>query len=373
MLTVFDPTGTVTGFQSKLYELLQEPTIKGVLILACDANNFTPDELDEILRGASVPLFGGIFPEIIFGSEKFTQGTAMMGLTVAPNVQVIADLSDMSINYDEAIDEKFPTIGTEQTMFVFVDGLAKRISALIDGLFNVFGLQLNYVGGGAGSLSFQQKPCLFTNQGLLQDSAVLVLADLASGVGVSHGWQTISGPFQVTESDRNVIKSLNWQPAFDVYRQVVEAASGKVFTADNFFELAKGYPFGINKIGGEKIVRDPITRGDAGALVCVGEVPSGCYVDILSGQPTALIAAATHALQLGQTALATPLTESTTLLIDCISRVLFLEEQFSEEVKAVFDGIHPLVGALTLGEIANSGRDYLEFYNKTVVVGVLEG
>ena len=70
-------------------------------------------------------------------------------------------------------------------------------------------------------MSFEQKPCLFTNQGLIQDAAVLGLLNIESGIGVSHGWERISGPYRVTEVDRNVIKSLDWEPAFDVYRQVV--------------------------------------------------------------------------------------------------------------------------------------------------------
>jgi hypothetical protein len=48
-----------------------------------------------------------------------------------------------------------------------------------------------------------------------------------------------------------------------------------------------------------------------------------------------------------------------------------LEDRFGEEIEAVYRESTPLVGALTIGEIANSGRDYLEFYNKTSVVAVL--
>ncbi len=368
-----DNTGTVSGLKTCIAEVLQTPDIKGLIIFACDANRFTPSGIDPILKEISVPVFGGIFPEIIHQDNKLTKGTIIAGLPVTPNVQVIPNLSDMSVDYEIIIDAKIPDIGQAKTMFVFVDGLSQRISALIDSLFNIFGLEVNYIGGGAGSLSFVQKPCLFTNQGLIEDSAVLALIPMKSGIGVSHGWRSVSGPFKITEADRNVIKSLDWQPAFEVYRQVVEEASGQVFTDHNFFEIAKGYPFGILKLGTEKIVRDPIRVTPEGGLICVGEVPQESFVDILSGNLNLLVDAASNALYLGQAAFGSDSTPQTHIFIDCISRVLFLEDDFSLELAAVASQNTPMLGALTLGEIANSGKDYLEFYNKTAVIGVLEG
>jgi hypothetical protein len=55
---------------------------------------------------------------------------------------------------------------------------------------------------------------------------------------------------------------------------------------------------------------------------------------------------------------------------DCISRALFLEDRLGEELAAAAGG-GDLFGAMTLGEIANSSRAYLEFYNKTAVVALL--
>ena len=368
-----DETGSVAGLKASLAEVSQSPDVKGILIFACDANNFTPNTVNSILKNITAPVFGGIFPELIHRYEKLSKGSIVAGLATTLSVHTITGLSDMSVEYDDIIDAAIPDIGQAKTMFVFVDGLSQRISALVDSLFNVFGLEINYIGGGAGSLSFQQKPCLFTNEGLIQDSAILALVDMKSGIGVSHGWRTVSGPFKVTESDRNVIKTLDWQPAFEVYRQVVENASDKVFTDDNFFEIAKGYPFGINKLDAEKIVRDPILTTPEGGLVCVGEIPEESFVDILSGNLNSLVDAASNALFRGQEAFEGEGPTQTNLFIDCISRVLFLEDDFSMELAAVASQSTPMIGALTLGEIANSGKDYLEFYNKTAVIGVLDG
>ena len=144
------------------------------------------------------------------------------------------------------------------------------------------------------------------------------------------------------------------------------------FDDSNFFDIAKGYPFGINKIGSEKIVRDPISVSEDGALVCVGEVPEGSFVDILAGNTQSLVNAAGSAMQQGKASYAGESSCQAALFIDCISRVLYLEDNFKLELEAVHDDDLPLIGALTLGEIANSGDDYLEFYNKTAVIAVLE-
>ncbi len=256
MVAQVDYTGTIEGLQKILNQKTSQKNVAGVLIFACDANDFKPETVNTILKNIPIPVFGGIFPELIYGRNKLTKGTIIVDLSACPNVQIIPHLSDPSVDYDEVISQKFSEDDQNKTLFVLVDGLSQRISALIDSLFNFFGLEVNYVGGGCGSLSFKPKPCLFTNEGLIADSAILAAVDIRSGIGVSHGWHSVRGPFKVTESDRNAILTLDWQPAFSVYRTVVEEAARCKFTDTNFFELAKCFPFGIKRLGGEMIVRD---------------------------------------------------------------------------------------------------------------------
>ncbi len=371
MLIKIDKTGTIEGLQTILDDMTGIDGITGVMIFACDANAFTLESVDEMLKTAVLPIFGGIFPELINGKEKLTKGSIVAGFTAPLHVHTIHGLSDEEADYEALLDKAIPDLGNAQTMIVYLDGLSSRIGALIDDLFNLFGLEINYVGGGAGSLDFVQKPCLFTNDGLIQDAAVLTLLDSQSGIGVNHGWESISDRFKVTEVKDNVIISLNWKPAFEVYREVVEKISGQTFTDDNFFDIANGYPFGINRSGAERIVRAPVALADNGALVCVSEVPVNSYVSILSGTTEGLVSAAGAAMKQGVDTFTGETAESA-LFIDCVARNLFLEDAYSLELEAVSTTSLPLVGALTLGEIANSGNDYLEFYNNTAVIAVFE-
>lgn len=56
-----------------------------------------------------------------------------------------------------------------------------------------------------------------------------------------------------------------------------------------------------------------------------------------------------------------------------VSQGVFLEDDFTKELDGIKKQVdnETLFGALTLGEIANNGNEYINFYNKTCVVGVL--
>ncbi len=374
MKAILEKNGSVAAMQMAAEQLSTEQGVKGVVVLACDANGWSAEQLDPWLKSFKLPIFGGIFPQVIFEQNNYATGTVLVGLAAAPEIICVNGLDNPKAVYEDqlipfadtwAATEKF---GAE-TFVVFVDGLSKRITALIEAMFYSFGLHRNFIGGGAGSLSFQQKPCLLTPQGLLENSAVIAKLPVACGTGVAHGWQTISEGLKVTEAEGTLLKTLDWRPAFEVYRELVEAHSGRKFADVEFFELAKSYPFGITRLDTEVIVRDPLMKNASDGLICVGEVPAGCFVRILNGNPETLIMAARKARELAETSLPHPGQPATAFIIDCISRVLFLEKRISEELAAAA-GNHRLFGAMTLGEIANNGRDYLEFFNKTTVVGI---
>lgn len=370
----FDSQGCKDVFAQLVDELQANDEVEGLMVLACDDNGWTPIDINPIIATLTKPIFGGIFPQIIHEQKNYQVGTLVIGLPKCPDIRCIDGLSDPNADYDQQLDQfadDWIDAAGDSTLVVFVDGLSKRISALVQSLFFTFGLEQNFIGGGAGSLSFNQRPCLFSPKGLLEDAAIVARLPMASGVGVAHGWMPISEGMKVTEADRNVIKSIEWRPAFEVYRELVEVSSGQTFTDNNFFDIAKGYPFGIGKLGTELVVRDPLMLDEQGGMVCVGEVPQGCFVKILKGTHESLVTAASLARERAEASISgSAVDHDTAFFIDCISRVLFLEDGIVEEFAAVSAG-RRLFGALTLGEIANNGKDYLEFYNKTAVVGLL--
>lgn len=370
MIIDIDRSGTLEGFEAVLQRVAAHPEVSTLLVLAADANDHTPDNTDAILARVAKPLYGGVFPALIYGREHFTKGTIVIGSKRSAHATVVEDLSVSAVDMSSRIASAVSADASGSLLFVFVDGFARRIAALVRALFEEFGVENNFIGGGAGSLSMQQKPCLFTNGGMLQDAGIILQLDWPSGVGVSHGWEIISEPLKVTAAEGTTIKELNYEPAITVYKRIVEPVAGRAVEAEHFFDVSKGFPFGIRKIGSEVIVRDPLFLTPEGALVCVGEVPEGAFVHVLRGEAARLIDAARAASELATAAFDRTRTPAFRFVIDCISRSLFLEDRFGEELAALDDGL-PMVGALTLGEIANSGREFLEFYNKTAVVGLV--
>ena len=361
---------SVECFQSMLDEISAQDGVKGIMVLACDANSFPPERVDPILQKCPLPLFGGCFPQIIAGRERLDTGTLVAGLRDPVNTVIVGSLSAGRSDLEEEVVRALDGVNcVGKTVFTFVDGLSNRIAPLIEGLFDHLGHFSSYLGGGAGSLSLKQKPCLFTNQGLIADAAVLAISDVSSGIGVAHGWKPICEAFRVTEAEQNRVISLNWEPALEMYRRVVESHSGLSFDERSFFDIAKAYPLGIVKLDAEMIVRDPL-RTENGQLVCVGEIPTGSFVHIMHGNIDSLVEGAAVAGNLARGSYSSEISEPTLFLMDCISRVLYMGDDIERELSVIADN-ELMIGAMTIGEIANTGHTCLEWYNKTVVAGLL--
>ena len=325
------------------------------LLLVAEESSFCYKSFSDALFDS----YGAIFPEIIYDKAHYKTGIVAIELKQKPHL--IKDIQNPQL---ESI-----ALSNVTSMLVFVDGLSSYIDSFLFSLFEAIDEDTILFGGGAGKLTLEQESVIFTPEGIYEDAALLIALDNPTKVGVKHGWEFLEGPFVATSSEKNILKKIDYVDAFDVYKRIVQEDSGLLFNDDNFFEIAKSYPLGIVTIDNEVIVRDPIFVQD-GALVLVGVMPENSIINILKGEKSHLLGAAKQA---AQEAYSQSDNAELVFMIDCISRVLFLEDSFKEEIESVNNILHeiPIVGALTLGEIANNSKSYIDFYNKTCVVGVI--
>ncbi len=358
----------VDQFSSAVSEFESDTSINSLLIFTAANTQIEKAKYDPILTKSRLSIMGGIYPEILYQGKNYKEGTIILGIKESTKNLIIENESELA-NLSDNVEHQFGGIDPkDHSVFIFMDALIGEKSNIFDALYNEFGTAPRYVGAGAGSLAFNSFPCVYSNKGMIQSGAVIGLSAVSSNVGVAHGWDDISEPLKVTEATGNKIVSLNWKPAMEVYQSVVESHSGKRFDYNDFYNSTKSYPFGISKLDAQKVVRDPFKHED-GVIFTLDHIDQGSHVTILYGNKESLLDGASEARK---RALPSNSTDKQIVLIDCISRVLFLNEDFKTEMNNL-DPNNEAIGALTLGEIANSGDSYLEVYNKTAVVCALNG
>lgn len=365
-----DPT--IASFEQAILETLT-PDTRSLLILASGSDSWQPEQVDTLLSTLKVPVLGGVFPSIIFEGNQLSKGTLIIGLNVTTNIFVINNFSQGKYHIEAQLEILSAQIASEKHLMTIVDGLTSNIQRFTEGLYEITGHNSVSFGGGAGTLDFLQKPCLFTNQGMLVDAAIIAALPVPFALEVSHGWEVAAGPFLVTKSKDNVLEQLDYAPAFDVYQKHVVKNTDQALNPDSFYEIAKGYPLGIENLEGDILVRGPLNENNK-SLICLGEIPENSIIYLLKGASENLISASGKSAKLAYEAnRSNHENDTSVVLFDCISRPLFLGDDFCRELDIIKENVNNhshIFGALSIGEIGSNNNGPIDWLNKSTAIAV---
>lgn len=341
-----------------------------VMMMVAEEELFFINEVIEFFNYRGIHIFGAIFPGLIYNGIHKDHGAIITTLSTACK-PILCDLSKpCQFPVQPEIREVSENL---QTGFVFFDGLSRDVKRFLSGLYLHYGTSVKYIGGGAGTSDYLQKPCIFTNTGLFQDAAVFCLANQNITVRSRHGWDVLKGPYLVTGSEKNRVKTINWQAASQVYMGALREQNIKV-DAETIYEIAPKYPLGIYMEGHEFILRDPFQATRANELICIGEVPENTAIYILQADKQSLLYASQKATQ---DMLIEESNAKTSFNFISYSRSIFLGDEFSREINETYyllkkSNTHMInKGAMTFGEIASLPSGFMELFNKSFVTGAL--
>jgi hypothetical protein len=343
----------IANYFETFEELIKKNNHQKYLLLVASKTNVDL----ELVKNSDMKIFGGIFPQIIFKDKVYDYGVIAIEISDNMKLNFIKDISNSSLDKDD-----FEGI---KSVITIIEGLSKYTEPFIQELFEKVDIHTTILGAGAGSFEDKTKAFIFDNKGFYKDAGILISLKNNIDLGVKHGWEYLVGPYIVTSADGNILKTIDHRSAFEVYKEVVENDSGKVITKENFLEISKNYPFGIVKYKCGEVVRDPIAF-DGDNLILVGKISNNSIINILKGRNESLLNASKEAIQ-------DALKNSCEfiLIFDCITRKSFLEDKFDEELGTIYKDTNAstFVGAISIGEVANEGNRYINFLNKTCVIG----
>ena len=342
-----------------------------LLICTSEACKISLKKVIKHCNSNNITLIGGIFPAVIYDTDIYDKGVLIKKF---PLINKPILIKNNHVNFTEIFNENAFPKDEKVTALILSDGFSANIPLFLNELINFYGNSLNYFGAGAGS-THERIDCIFSNEGIFRDASIISMINLDSKLGVKHGWKKIHSPIVATSTAYNLIKQLNWDNPFNIYKKIIFEDSGIKITKSNFKEVASAYPFGIYRENEEYVIRDPVQVSSKGHIRCLGEISENTILHIVKANNQDIINAAGEAAKACKIPKQKKIKHN--LLIDCITREQYLQDQFKQELQAVKRHLkieeeeHNLHGVLSLGEISSFGESFIDVFNKTVVVCVL--
>lgn len=353
MMIRLDTTGSLSAFKECLASTLAEDSIEGIMILSCEANQWPASKIDQFLHQVRLPVFGGVFPEIMAQGQRYEKGFLILGLDKKPDVHLLP-LNNMEI---------WPQLTPQQQShaLVFVDAYAAGISELMKILYQRMGMIVPLLGAGAGGRKEKNIPALFSNQGMCTEHAMLVFLDGPMEITLGNHVQQLFGPIPMTlGDDPSVIQYLAGRPAFELYQELILSETGQELTRENFAFLARKYPLGSQRLGTNPLVREPLAVLENGSILCAGGFEGDYFVSMLElpNKPVLPVSSISD------------VSSSFGFMLYSSARAQLFGEAYEKDLQSLSNIYPSYIGALSLGEIACQGIHFPEYHNYSAAVGV---
>lgn len=344
------------------------------VILLAEAHQNQLNEIIQALNRQRVRFYGAVFPGLIQGRQLLQRGAIVQSVTCIgdPAVGRLDAQGVRWLNRPLPVTSDIPDI--KPTLHLFVDCLSPHIARFLSEIFNHYGNLVNYFGAGTGNRHLISQPSVFTAQGIYENAVVAALVATPCKVSFGHGWQRLAGPFVATRTDNNLIQEIDWDSALEVYREALPVDINQQEQSDEWLSLCARHPFGIQKEGGEDVIRDPRLITAKGELACHSAVAENSVMYLEYGEPDRLIAAAGETVEAAADQITTEALSC--LVFDCYSRTQILADDFIRELELIDQTLNNrlpglrIEGALSLSEIVGSGDQSLEIYNKTLAISI---
>jgi hypothetical protein len=361
------------------------------LCLLGTADLAASESFHSLLKEAPIPVFGGLFPRIIHDYQLIESGLIVIGLADEPKLIIVDQLTDgeeqlhnslsqQNLECFQSFEQKSDPSKTRShsnfcSMMIFTDGGPGGAQNLIENIHELANPKLDVIGAVTGADDLGNVPTVITPYGLMKDALVMAIMPSRIFFAHDHGYEILGGPYLVTRSQGNVINSINYASAMDIYFALLKELTDEKPSIKNLHELSVRYPLGIKTIEDKILVRSPIGHHD-GDLIIVGEINEYSMVYLLRAREDIMIGASANAAAQASKAWrkAKIKQKPYSLLFDCVSRFEHLNGHYANELHKVRDNSGPIrhnFGALTLGEIVNSEQGSLTLLNKTTLVGLI--
>lgn len=282
----------------------------------------------------------------------------------------ITDISDSGSSYAAGIKlgKKFEADGLKNVL-VISDGQKVNGSDLVVGLQESLPEGTIITGGLAGDGARFKSTLVGLNE-KPSEGKIVVLGFYGNHLSITYGslggWDTFGPEREITKSKENILFELDGKPALDVYKNYLGEYAKDLPGSGLLFPLSIRM-----QDTSQPVVRTILAiNEDEKSLTFAGNMPEGCYAQLMKANLDRLIEGASDAAQFSvKNTLKKP---DLAILISCVGRKLVLDQRIEEEVeviRAIYGEETAISGFYSYGEISPSFNFMkCELHNQTMTV-----